>query len=47
MAKGAGSPSIKMAMEEAIEAARKLTKLLPIRITPISLSGFSSSLLRA
>ena len=45
VAKGAGSPSKIIAIEVAMEAARKFTKLLPIKMIPISLSGVSSNLL--
>lgn len=43
--RGDGLPKTLRAIEVAIDAARKLTKLLPIRITPISLSGVSRSFL--
>ena len=41
--KGAGFPNILIAIDVAMEAARKLTKLFPINITPINLSGDSSN----
>ena len=37
------SPNTSNAMSVAIDAAEKLTRLLPIRMTPSSLSGRSSS----
>ena len=42
---GDGTPNIEIAIEVAMVAARIFTKLFPISITPINLSGDSSSLL--